>query len=148
MPSGRSSIHCGGIPLKDGVFAVVEIASLVDYGVASDLMTEVVKEIELSESGKVTKRAFYLADTEAFMDPCCAVPDLGGPKNQYFVVKPRNQWAKEFIRWIKDEHRLDHMDIIQKIEVEEASSSGSIAEDRPKRKKKMVQKYQWISTDP
>ena len=64
-----------------------------DLIVKSDLMIPVCKEVDLDEDGNVTNRTFYLADTEAFENPCCVVPDLGGPSNWYFVVKPRNQWT-------------------------------------------------------
>ena len=144
MPSGRSAIHYGGIPLKDGVFAVVETATVEKtVMVRSDLMTPVAKEVELTESGKVAKRMFYLADTEAFMDPCCVIPDIGGPPNRYFVVKPRNEWAQEFTRWIQDHHTLDHMDALDKVEDEETSGETSCAsseEDGPKRKRKIGQR--------
>ena len=64
-------------------------------------------------------RVFYLADVEAFVEPCCVVPDLGGPGNRYFVLKPRNKWAKEFVRWIEDPHKLDQMDTLDSVEEEE-----------------------------
>ena len=51
--------------------------------------------------------------------PCCVVPDLGGPSNRHFVLKPRNQWAKEFVRWIEDPHNLDEMDILDSVEEDE-----------------------------
>ena len=142
MPKGRNQIHYGGIPLNDGVFAVVETANveadITEIG-RSDLMTPVRKEVEVDEDGFVQERTFYLADTEAFEDPCCVIPDLGGPSNRYFVVKPRNQWAQEFIRWIEDPHTLDEMDPLDKVEEEEEEASedvASIAEDRPKRRRK------------
>ena len=95
------------------MFAVVEHAcvenSALEVG-KSDLMMPVMKEVGLNEDGLVENRTFSLADTEAFEDPCCVIPDLGGPPNRYFVVKPRNQWAKEFVRWLEDPHQWDDMD--------------------------------------
>ena len=111
----------GGDSDVDGVFAVVETANLeqdeAEIG-RSDLMTPVRKEVELDGDGYVQQRTFYLADTEAFEDPCCVVPDIGGPSNRYFVVKPRNQWAQEFIKWVEDPHRLDEMDPLDEEEEE------------------------------
>jgi hypothetical protein len=52
-----------------------------------------------------------VADTEAFVGPCCAVPDVGGPTNRYFVVTPRNEQADEFLKWVKDEHNMDKMEV-------------------------------------
>ena len=60
-------------------------------------MMPFLKEVEIGADGKVKNRTFYLADTEAFVGPCCAVPDIGGPTNRYFVVKPQNEWAFVFL---------------------------------------------------
>jgi hypothetical protein len=114
MPLGQQAIEFGGIALKDGVYAVVETTNLEDKSasVRSDLMMPVRKEVEFDDNGNAKGREFYLADTEAFDEPCCVVPDIGGPQNRYFVVKPRNQWADEFVLWVEDAHNLDHMDPI------------------------------------
>lgn len=159
MPTGRDTIEHGGIALKDGVFAVVETARLDDgssessHGkekdedsstdeegddcVESDLLTPYLKEVELSagRKGNVTKRLFYLADTEAFSDPCCMIPDLGGPSNRYFAVKPRNEWAGEFLRWVREPHNLDVMDNLDQVE-EDDEVMAAMEEERPKTTKK------------
>ena len=113
-----------------GTYAVVETALLeqdeTEVG-RSDLMMPICKEIELDGEHSVVKRTFFLADTEAFADPCCVVPDIGGPSNRYFVVKPRNEWSNLFIRWVQDEHKLDQMDPLQAIPMPTA---------RPKTKRK------------
>ena len=118
MPTGRFAINHGGIKVKNGIYAVVE-ASALDRAPGeierSDLMMPFLKEVEICAAGKVKKRTFYLADTEAFVGPCCAVPDIGGPINRYFVVKPRNEWADAFLKWVKDEHNIDKMDVFLRI---------------------------------
>ena len=142
LPTGRHGLTYGGTPLRDGVFAVVETATVEaneDLIVKSDLMIPVCKEVDLDEDGNVTNRTFYLADTEAFEDPCCVVPDLGGPSNRYFVVKPRNQWADLFIAWLEDPHRLDEMDAIENVEVDD-NVLAKLDKDRPKGKHKNVGK--------
>ena len=96
-------------------------------------MVPIRKDIDLNEDGSVAGRRFYLADTEAFADPCCTVPDIGGPPNRYFVVKPRNQWPKEFVRWVRDEHHLDSMDILDEVE-EDDRVMEHLEEDRPTRR--------------
>ena len=78
----------------------------------SDLFTSIMKDVEVNQDGVVGARTFYLADTEAFCDPCCVIPNLGRSTNAYFVVKPRNQWANEFILWMESQHTLDEMDEI------------------------------------
>ena len=133
MPEGRNTIHYGGIPLKDGVFAVVETTILEEdneiYG-QSDLMTPYLKnEIVVNESGSVTDRTFYLADTEAFLDPCCMIPDLGGPSNRYFRVLPRNQWAKKFTEWVEANHSYDTMEDLEEGVENDNSMSESSEED-------------------
>ena len=62
--------------------------------------------------GRVTRRAFYLANVEAFVRPCIVIPDVGchgEPTNEYFEVKPRSLWAKEFICWLRRPHTEDVM---------------------------------------
>ena len=124
LPTGPKRLNYGGIPLKKGTYAVVETAVLDHENVnligTSDLLTPYVKaDVSLDNNGWVQDRVFYLADVEAFVEPCCVVPDLGGPGNRYFVLKPRNKWAKEFVRWIEDPHKLDQMDTLDSVEEEE-----------------------------
>ena len=113
----------------DGVFAVVESSEIMvdDAEVTkSDLLMPISKEIEISADKSVGKRTFYLADTEAFEGPCCAIPDIGGPPNKYFVVMPRNEWKDIFIWWVEDPHSLDEMeDMDIKAEVENHTEGGS-----------------------
>ena len=132
MPTGGNTIHYGGIPLKDGVFAVVEATTFVEEMAQvgnSDLMIPVVKDVQLDGDGSILQRTFYLADTEAFMDPCCVIPDLGGPSNRYFVVKPRNQWAGEFVRWLEDPHNLDEMEPLKGSESEDDEAGDSESDE-------------------
>ena len=133
MPEGQNTVHYGGIPLKDGVFAVVETTILEDddeiYG-QSDLMTPYLKDgIEVNDAGTVTDRTFYLADTEAFLDPCCMIPDLGGPSNRYFCVLPRNQWAQKFIEWVEAKHSYDTMEDLGETSENDESMSKNSEED-------------------
>ena len=56
-------------------------------------MMPVLKEVKIGADGKVKNRTFYLAGTEAFVGPCCAVPDIRGPTNQYVEVPvPTGHW--------------------------------------------------------
>ena len=138
MPTGQNALYHGGIPLKDGTYAVVETTTLQedeDEIGKSDLMMPVMKEVTLDAAGNVENRTFYLADTEAFLDPCCTVPDLGGPTNRYFVVLPRNEWAKLFVKWVEDPHNLDEMDPLDSVE-EDDDVMNILEEERPIRKRK------------
>ena len=119
MPKGRDQIEHGGVYLQDGVFAVVEVASYVPIpdddrvkmrGLRSDLFIPLDLEVEgMDEEGDVTGRKFYLASTDAFVGPCCVIPDIGGPTNRYFQVKPRSEWVDEFVVWLKQPHKDDQM---------------------------------------
>ena len=113
LPTGQNSLAYGGIKLGNEVYAVVESSSLdpdkKELG-RSDLMMPIYKDVEVDDNGTIDKRTFYLADTAAFERPCCVIPDIGGPTNRYFVVKPRNEWLDPFIKWLNDPHIDDHMD--------------------------------------
>ena len=53
------------------------------------------------------------------MDPCCVIPDIGGPANRYFVVQPRNSWAGLFVKWVEEPHKDNVMDVLDDIDVDE-----------------------------
>ena len=66
----------------------------------------------IDDDGSVLSRNFFLADTSAFVSPLAVVPDLGGPKNRFFVMKPRAEWVELFVGWVNWPHYLDKMDPI------------------------------------
>jgi hypothetical protein len=127
LPPGRNGIHHGNVRnLQNGVYALVENAvpeMQEQVRVRSDLMMPVLKEVgAINGEGAVTSRVLYLVDTEAFAGPCCVVPDIGGPPNRYFVVKPRNEWAIEFVHWVEQPHNQDEMDVLSSEEEDEEES--------------------------
>ena len=131
---GSLALDHGGIKLCDGVFAVVESAQLEEHdGGELPFMTPVMKDIEKIDADGIVTRTFYLADTEAIVDPACVIPDLGGPPNRYFVVRPRNDWANEFRKWVDDPSRLDEMDDLPVVEEMPQKQKGA---NRNKKKKK------------
>ena len=89
----------------------------------SDLFQPILKEVrEVASGGSANssvdggasfQRKFYLADVEAIVSPCCVIPDIPvGINNsctsrRYFVVKPRTEWSKEFLRWVAQKHSDD-----------------------------------------
>ena len=114
MPTGRDTLEYGGIDLQDGVFAVVEIAeydreSEDTQGQCTDLFAPLKLIMENSLPGN-TDRKFYLADTEAIVGTSIVVPDVGGAKNAFLEIKPREQWAQQFLRWLRKPHKEDKMD--------------------------------------
>ena len=146
LPTGGGRIDHGGIQLKNSVYAVVECTTLetdkVELG-RSDLMMPIVKDgVLFDDAGFVTKRTFFLADTQAFHGPCCVIPDIGGPKNRYFVVKPRSEWAGDFTQWLMDPHHLDQMDPIPSDEQDEEVNKDDeeVDEDFDPKKAKITPK--------
>ena len=106
LPAGPQH---GGAGLKKVVCAVVESSLKEEDEVElakSDPFVPCYKQVDDLDSD-IPRRVFYLADTEAFMSPCAMVPDIGGPKNRHFWVKPRTQWNKEFIHWVESAHADD-----------------------------------------
>ena len=98
------------LTLGDDVYAVVKVAEYdvdPDATTRSDLFMPLLLEMgEENEDGQ-NLRKFYLASTDAFVGPCCVIPDIGGAKNAYFQVKRRSEWAKEFIQWLEASHQAD-----------------------------------------
>jgi hypothetical protein len=115
MPTGKDKLEYGGIDLQDGVFAVVEIATYDDpqlehtRGRMTDLFTPLTL-ITDKTNPKEHSRKFYLAETEAIVGPCVVVPDVGGKKDAFFQVKPRETWAELFLSWLRRPHKDDLMD--------------------------------------
>lgn len=96
----------GRVPcLEDGVYAVAECASFVDTeenNTFSYIFRRLKKELASSfTTSTARRRRFYLIDTEAFVDPCFVIPDIGS-KDQvsYFQVKSRAEWAGVFEKWM------------------------------------------------
>ena len=114
MPTGEETLEYGGIDLQDGVFAVVEVAkynkeSEDTRDQCTDLFTPL-KLIMKDSEQEIAERKFYLAETEAIVGTSIVVPDVGGARNAFLEVKPREQWAKQFLRWLRKPHKEDKMD--------------------------------------
>ena len=106
-------IEHGGIDLVDGTHAVVESSTHLDdedsVGMCDTFIPLFKDVLAMDNDGEVTERTFYLADVEAFQGTCCVVPDIGGPANAYFQVKPRSEWSEDFIGWLEDTHKKDRI---------------------------------------
>ena len=81
-----------GIRLEEGVFAVAEWAKMKNetqdrqeltilHPIEKVAGTDHEGKLLLDNDGSIKERSFILADTNTFSDPCCAVPDIGGPAN-------------------------------------------------------------------
>ena len=140
MPTGKDRLEYGGVQLQDGVFAVVECAEYDDPEANIDRITDLFTPLSLitmvaDEEDELPKRMFYLADTEAIKGTCIVVPDVGGPPNAYFEVKPRDGWAKVFLDWLKRPHKDDEMVWTDSEEEREREARAKEKKDAKRNKK-------------
>jgi hypothetical protein len=130
----NNNVHFGGLEnIKPGVYGIVESAAYVDNAFAdqrSEIFIPIRKEVKRMVNGTVNKLQFYLADTDAFVEPVCVVPDIGGGVTDYFAVKSRVQWKEDFEDWLETPDRqsifYDHEDDSDDEEYENTDK------DRPK----------------
>ncbi len=113
LPKRGIRMNIGGCQVKGGVYAVVEHADEpedVNDQLNLDMFTKINKFVHRDDDGRMTSRAFYLADVEAFVEAICVVPNVGAARDsEYFMVKARSRWSDDFIKWVKADHRFDDM---------------------------------------
>ena len=143
---GNRSLKYGGISLEEGVFACVECGNVMKKereGLTTlETMHPVEKIVGLDDEGQVlldedfqvSDRKFFLADTEAFVEPCCVIPDVGGPRNRYYLIESRENWPEIFRKWLHapmDDDMVIEGDLTEDeaTEDEEGGSDG-ISEDK------------------
>jgi hypothetical protein len=94
----------GNCELTEGVYAVIESADyrqLQKNEPTSLLFRPLVKETRNTGQGVRRARKFYLVDTEAIVDPCFVIPDVGSKHGKdYFQVKCREDWVLVFEDWL------------------------------------------------
>ena len=122
LKGGRNAPNFGGIRLENGTFGVVETGQYDNQSddkkdkeewKRSEILKPFLKQIgSIDKDGNVVEREFFLADTSAFVSPLAVVPDLGGPQNRWFVMKPRSEWVELFEKWANWPHYCDEMDPI------------------------------------
>lgn len=105
---GLPRFNFGGISVgaQGGVFAVVESSNFEvadETKRASELFVPLLKEVGRLDD-EILQRSFYLADTSAIVEPCCVIPDIGGPPNRYFMVHSRTKWPGMFRKWLHNFH--------------------------------------------
>jgi hypothetical protein len=105
LPS-RPSLYFADIRLKPGIYAVVESASYnpdAEEQAMSELFIPITKEVGAMLGPTVWSLKFYLADVEAIVKPLAVIPDLGGPPNNYFIIKDRATWREDFIAFLEED---------------------------------------------
>jgi len=110
----NQQLNFGGVAnLSPSIYAIVESTELspsLHGDVNCDIFMRLHTEVGAKTDGFVSKLKFYLADVEAFVDPCIVIPNLGGETNSYFWVQNRRKRAKSFANWLRAPHHMDHMD--------------------------------------
>ena len=120
-------INYGGLNnIKPGIYAIVEATVMLNEGVAGSEMFDVLTtEVGAFDDGDVTKLKFYLADVDAFKEPCVVVPNVGGANNSYFWVEPKARWSELFVQWLRAPHSYDKTEdltALEQLEQEEEES--------------------------
>jgi hypothetical protein len=103
IPNEVGRLEFGKTWLEEGTFAVVEttkVGAPLEGERASELLMPINKDVVLDETGSVIRKDLSLANTDAFVAPACVVPDIGGPKNRYYVVEARSRWHEVFAEWL------------------------------------------------
>ena len=120
-------INYGGLTnIKPAIYAIVEATVEGCEGVTgSELFDVLTTEVGEFEDGSVTKLKFYLADVDAFKEPCVVVPNVGGPNNSYFWLEPKARWSKLFIQWLRAPHCDDETEDLTALDQMAADTSSS-----------------------
>ena len=96
--------------VERGVYAVVESGVVVEEeDPKSDIWSVVQLETKDVEGQPDTyQKRLYLVDTEAFKDPVVVIPNIGAESdNEYLLMRPRSEWATDFIAWLNMPHEHD-----------------------------------------
>ena len=108
----ESNVELNGMPLESAVYAVVE-SGVFDSDEASvelsEIFVPITKEIGGLTNNAVSHLKFYLADIDAIVGPIAVIPDIGGPPNAYFMVKERETWRTDFMKFLESEIDLEAM---------------------------------------
>ena len=111
LPRSSRIAHGGLANIKPAIYAIVEATVEGCEGVeATELFDVLQTEVGAFEDGMVTKLKFYLANVEAFEEPCVVVPNVGGPKNCYFWLEPKSRWSELFVKWLRAPHADDEQE--------------------------------------
>ena len=120
LPPNHGIKHAGS-DIEAAVYAVVENALCVNGGeTTSEIFVPVTKEVGGLTNNRVSHLRFYLADAEAFVEPISVIPDIGGPPNNYFMVRDRDNWRQAFSAWLQTP-----LDINEEISDYDSETDGS-----------------------
>ena len=123
----ENDLRCGGLHgIYPTFYAIVESADVVkkkNVANRSELFVPILKSVGTNRQGDVNSLEFYLADTHAFDGKAVVIPDVGGPPNGYFLLRPRGKWREDFVRWLERKYE-DYDD-----DSENSGDSTEVSED-------------------
>jgi hypothetical protein len=126
----KSGIKYGGLSnLAPGIYAIVENGNWRGEEYDSELVREILLDCELNPDGSVLDLTFFLADVEAIVSPAMVVPNIGGPKNSYLLVKERDEWRELFEEWLMSPHTEDVFSDIEESDEEEEEETEDEKEE-------------------
>lgn len=128
LPS-NTGLRYADIKLEPAIYAIVQSASYVrdnEETDMSEIFVPLIKETPGLNTDGVALLKFYLADVEAIVKPIAVVPDIGGSPNAYLLIKERNDWRNDFVKFLEspDQEIRDEIteDEESESEVEDSSS--------------------------
>ena len=129
------SIVFASCVVEKAVYAVVESAEWDKspdgkFKTCSELFMPLKKEIQVDDdTGKISKRRFYLAPVDSIVKPLCVIPDVGPELSRYYAVKPQGEWADEFVKWLEAPHSHDDAELEAWEEEDDVVDSGDDGEE-------------------
>jgi hypothetical protein len=130
---GATQVNYGGVSnLHPSIYAIVEATELspvMEGNVNCEIFIRLHTEVGAKTDGYVSELKFYLADVEAFVDPCIVIPNLGGETNSYFWVQNRSKWAESFVNWLRAPHQTDEMDRLNENDESENENDDSDSDE-------------------
>ena len=105
-------VEHGQCRVVSGVYAIIESATFAEEEeiVKSDFFIRIHKEVGGFTHDQVSHFKYHLADVEAFVRPVVVIPVMGGPPNDYFLLRDRAKWKEDFESWLEDDHELDEIE--------------------------------------
>ena len=97
-------LNHGYCQLENGVFAVAESANYVKLPPNSTKKSLLFRKLKLEMTVRdgISRRKFYLIDTEAIKDPSFVIPDFGcQDRRTFFEILGRDCWSEAFEEWME-----------------------------------------------
>ena len=125
----KFKINYGGLNTADpGYYAIVESTTMIEEE-NTELVLTVESDVVEDAHGQVQNLQFYLADSEAFVEPAIVVPNIGGKPNGYLATQGRNHWRQKFEDFLDLPHHVHKINEPESEEEVESEESGDEDEE-------------------